>query len=118
MKYNTIVNPTTNRKVSIYSDLGYKILKNYVIQSGGATLTKVETPVKILTLKQSISQREAMNKIKSILTQLNPDTSDLELRLQAFELVEPATDDRGRVPVSFIQKWEQEQINSKSDDFI
>ena len=52
MKYNTIVNPTTNRKVSIYSDLGYKILKNYVIQSGGATLTKVETPVKILTLKQ------------------------------------------------------------------
>merc|ERR1711988_505754 len=116
MEYNTIVNPITNRKVSIYSDLGYKILKNYVIQSGGATLTKVETPVQILTLKQSISQREAMIKIKSILKQLNPDTSDRELKLQAFELVEPATDDRGRVPVSFIQKWEQEQTNSKSDD--
>lgn len=119
MRYNTIVNPATNRKVSIHSNLGYKILKNYVIQSGGAsvTMTKANTEnnTLILTLKQSISQREAMNKIIAILKQLDPNTSERELKLQAFELVDTATDDRGRVLVSFIEKWEQEHLNSKSD---
>ena len=28
--YNTIINPLTNRKVSIYSQVGKKILNNYV----------------------------------------------------------------------------------------
>jgi len=36
MNYNYIVNPLTNRKCSIYSSNGQKILNHYLIQKGGA----------------------------------------------------------------------------------
>ena len=34
--FNSIVNPKTRRKVSIYSNIGKKILQNYINQLGGA----------------------------------------------------------------------------------
>ena len=36
MSFNKIINPKTNRSVSIYSNLGKKILENYVDQVGGS----------------------------------------------------------------------------------
>ena len=56
MTYKTIVNPITNRKVSIYSDLGYNILRNYVIQSGGSTLTDEETSQLKASLYDDVTQ--------------------------------------------------------------
>ena len=35
MFYNTIVNPVTGRKVSVFNKLGQSIIKNYLNQSGG-----------------------------------------------------------------------------------
>ena len=37
MTYEYIINPVTNRKVSIYSKKGMSIIKNYLNQSGGQT---------------------------------------------------------------------------------
>ena len=33
--FNTIINPTTNRKVQLHSATGHKILNNYIKQVGG-----------------------------------------------------------------------------------
>ena len=42
MNYNKIINPNTGRKVSIYSNLGKHILKNYIytLQEGGSGMSK------------------------------------------------------------------------------
>ena len=52
MDYRYIVNPITNRKCSIHSKLGKKIINNYVIQNGGA-LSKSEEEEKSKLLKNA-----------------------------------------------------------------
>ena len=43
--YNYIINPVTNRKVSVYGKLGKKIINNYLnIKNGGSTASVDKTP--------------------------------------------------------------------------
>ena len=42
--YNSIINPKTSRKVSIYGKMGRKILMNYINQIGGATSSLQSPP--------------------------------------------------------------------------
>uniref|UniRef100_A0A6C0JEB3 DUF5824 domain-containing protein n=1 Tax=viral metagenome TaxID=1070528 RepID=A0A6C0JEB3_9ZZZZ len=52
MNYYYIVNPLTNRKCSIHSQIGKKILNNYISQSGGA-LSQKEKDEKSKILKNA-----------------------------------------------------------------
>ena len=46
MNYNFIINPKTNRKVSIYGKIGKKIVLNYLNKLGGAKVEEINSKSK------------------------------------------------------------------------
>ena len=117
MFYNTIVNPLTGRKVSVFNKLGQSIIKNYLNQSGGFIRGGIRMPGCDAYASVPVSQEggtieEEIKELQKLRKSLYGRIEQVETFLSQISDESPATEGEDiDEEVTILNKFSQIQIN-------